>query len=705
MNWQILDEKTILELLPDANQRTCKASDFSRLLGSYVRRMDDFKGGNTWWWLSTASPDEGAYAIDDYTGLRGWHSPRRRGGAVRPALPFSEISSICSSAARARVGESFESNLEYPGKVASKKLSDELERNYKSLRKTGRTYTVDSVPTQYESENYKKDFTPRKLEEVEYNGKKYVRIQAFAYESEYSYITRDGKNELIKQGDYYFVEVEKVKFQRLKDKSGKEYALAETTLFSGIQFDLQEDYNKHNYREGDKIDVSKHNIGKYLQNHFAKDIEQSLTATRSFVTKESVAQENDLVKAMRERQKNWGVSVNEAPMPIDKQIKFYVEHGKSFMLHGVSGSGKTKRVKELDPDLTFIHIPNGVLPETVLGKVIYPNGNAGIPTEFVESMRAFAKENGLDIENVLKESQIGVQTGAGQWKAPDWYVELCDKCEREPDKQHVLFIDELTNAKATTQSLVYHIILERSIGPNKGKLPENCVVVAAGNNKHESDAAYNMPEPLFRRFEGHVYIEPNVRDWLIWGSQKVGRKAEPLHRIAPSKEEVDERCEIHPLVAAFVASAPDCMITDFNPDKPPKYAIDQRGWDQVSDIIYDNKGEIRMGLIRNKVGDEIAAAFVAFAQNPPPSIEDVVKRNYTANDIPQTEDAKFVLASLLRYADERQVKVVREFVGTHLGNEQLAIYDSLWSDGDSEKEVFLKGQKLDFGKEEKGMTL
>lgn len=258
-----------------------------------------------------------------------------------------------------------------------------------------------------------------------------------------------------------------------------------------------------------------------------------------------------------------------------------------------------------------------------------------------------------------------------------------------------MFIDEITNAKAPTQSLVYHIVLERSIGPNKGKLPDNCVVVAACNNKHESDAVYNMPEPLFRRFEGHIYIEPNVRSWLIWGSQKVGRSSEPLKRVVPCLDEVNERCEIHPLVAAFVASAPDIMITEFNPDDPPKYAIDQRGWDQISDIIYDNKGEIRLELIRNKTGDEIAQAFIIFAKNPPLTIQEVVSGKYSANDIPKTEDAKFVLASLLRYADERQVKKVREFVCEHLGSEQLAIYDSLWSDGDSDKEVFLKNQTLE----------
>ena len=37
-------------------------------------------------------------------------------------------------------------------------------------------------------------------------------------------------------------------------------------------------------------------------------------------------------------------------MTIDEQIKFYIDNGKTFMLHGASGIGKSRRIKELDPE-------------------------------------------------------------------------------------------------------------------------------------------------------------------------------------------------------------------------------------------------------------------------------------------------------------------------------------------------------------------
>lgn len=111
-------------------------------------------------------------------------------------------------------------------------------------------------------------------------------------------------------------------------------------------------------------------------------------------------------------------------MSVSKQLRFYFDNGMSCMLHGLSGIGKTARVEEIDANLTAVPLWNGVLPEDIVGKVIYPDGTKDLATE----------------ENISK----------GTWVAPDWYNELTKKCQAEPDKKHVLFIDEVTNARPTT---------------------------------------------------------------------------------------------------------------------------------------------------------------------------------------------------------------------------------------------------------------
>ena len=359
--------------------------------------------------------------------------------------------------------------------------------------------------------------------------------------------------------------------------------------------------------------------------------------------------ENTMTKPARKR--GYGVKIVDKPLSVDEQIKFYIEKGKSFMLHGPSGVGKTRRIEEADPEFVSIVLRNGILPEEVIGKTIYLSDD---------------------------------KTKAGKWVAPAWYQDLCEKCAREPNKNHVLFIDEITNVRPSEQSLVFHLVLNHSIGPNIGKLPDNVVVVAAGNSMEESESAYNMPEPLFRRFDAHIYLKPEIQQWLEWGSEK---------------KKNSDQLKIHPLVANFVAANREKVFySPYDSEEPPKYAVDPRGWEQVSDIIYDNDGFLAKELVENKVGKEIAAAFIEFARTIPLEIEDVMDDNFDIDEIPNNFDAKYALAMSLRYADFEQIDKVRKFVGKYLGGEILAMYDSVWAGKDDDKAIFLERLKYNKAK-------
>ncbi|MBQ8480918.1 MAG: hypothetical protein IJ532_00090 [Alphaproteobacteria bacterium] len=342
---------------------------------------------------------------------------------------------------------------------------------------------------------------------------------------------------------------------------------------------------------------------------------------------------------MNNNSKTSVVVVDETPMSINEQIEFYVRNGMSFMLHGPSGIGKTARVEQVDPDLTAVPLWNGVLPEDIVGKVRYPSGQEVAATE----------------ENLTN----------GVWVEPDWYVELKRKCAAEPDKMHVLFIDEVTNARPTTQSLIFHLTLKKSITPSKGKLPENSVVILAGNNRNESEAAYNMPEPLFRRMSGHIYLEPDVREWMIWGSESSYKHPNDKNRT-----------NIHPLVTSFVGTYGDDVFYSEYKEDESKYALDPRGWEQVSDIIYNNHGIIRKELLVAKMGNELASNFLAFAKIPQLSAEDIVNHNYDRRSIPATQDAKLALTLNLRHADNKQQKEVRRFIVDNLGKEYGSVFDA-----------------------------
>ena len=157
-------------------------------------------------------------------------------------------------------------------------------------------------------------------------------------------------------------------------------------------------------------------------------------------------------------------------------IRAYVEADIPVFLHGLSGDGKSDRVKQIDPQVLDIELVNET-PETINGRAVYNETTNEI----------------VDIK-------------------PVWLIKLERLCE--DGKLHILFFDELTNATKQTQSVIFKIVLERFVN-NRWPLPPNARIVAAGNDRSESTAAHDLAEPLFGRF-AHIYIRTTVENWMPW---------------------------------------------------------------------------------------------------------------------------------------------------------------------------------------------
>ena len=161
-------------------------------------------------------------------------------------------------------------------------------------------------------------------------------------------------------------------------------------------------------------------------------------------------------------------------------IRAYVEADIPVFLHGLSGDGKSDRVRQIDPQALDIELVNEN-PETINGRAVYNE----------------ARDEIVDIK-------------------PVWLVKLERLCE--DGELHILFFDELTNATKQTQSVIFKIVLERFVN-NRWALPPNARIVAAGNDRSESSAAHDLAEPLFGRF-AHIYIRTTVENWMPWAVRK-----------------------------------------------------------------------------------------------------------------------------------------------------------------------------------------
>src|SRR6056300_646003 len=77
----------------------------------------------------------------------------------------------------------------------------------------------------------------------------------------------------------------------------------------------------------------------------------------------------------------------------------------------------------------------------------------------------------------------------------------------------VLFLDEMNSSAPAVQAAAYQLILNRRVG--KYVLPDNVVMIAAGNRESDKGVTYRMPTPLANRFI-HIEMRADFTAWADW---------------------------------------------------------------------------------------------------------------------------------------------------------------------------------------------
>ena len=477
---------------------------------------------------------------------------------------------------------------EYPQYAPISDVQELLEKKYQviDLRKTGKKYTFDS--TAYS--NFSQSFRPVTYEEYEYNEKKYIRVEARSCCQDFQL----SNYEEYKNGDNVWVEVSPVVW--LIDEETKSL-VCKRGILSGILF--------HTGSKKYNGDFKTTEMKKYLDKHMSKELFQNITL------EEYQKPEEQEIKA-KKRINPYGLKFNNVSE--EDIIKGSIESGVPVFLHGPSSEGKSARVKQLDPDCTIIYLRNST-PDSLNGKSVYHSKTGEM----------------IDVK-------------------PTWLKKLEAKCENEPEKLHIVFFDELTNALPSIQGIAFNIILDKEVN-GIWKLPENARIVAAGNEMKDSLSANQLSEPLFNRF-AHVYIKTTTESWLQWASEH----------------------HIHPAIYSYIAyKKGKTLRSKYDGEKPN---ADPRKWEMASKMLYAT-GQPEM--LRALVGEEITKDFVEFCKQEVITLKDVLQDNYSKEDIQRLNTAsKYATAVTLSQVDEENMAKVRQFI-TNLGAEFVAIFDSLWN--------------------------
>ena len=170
------------------------------------------------------------------------------------------------------------------------------------------------------------------------------------------------------------------------------------------------------------------------------------------------------------------------------------------------------------------------------------------------------------------------------WGAPS---ELPDAEMASKYKFIILFLDEMNSAAPSVQAAAYQLILNRKVG--QYTLPDNVLIIAAGNREADKGVTYRMPAPLANRFV-HLELAVNFDDWFQWAVNN----------------------KVHRDVVGYLTFAKKDLY-DFDPKSPSRSFATPRSWTFVSELLEDDDDDdnTTTDLVSGAVGEGLAVKFMA----------------------------------------------------------------------------------------------
>ena len=673
----------------------CAVTDFARLLGCELRENIYASDGtqekdksSSSWWTSTQQEEENARIIglpeaEYYVYTSIWSG----GHGYRPAIKYDQIKKESHNQKNNTAGVLEVEYGEYPQTIASPELSKELEEAYQNgtLQESGKSYTTEDMS----APGFHETFIELKRKEYEYGGKRYIRFAYSDYATEFRvYVSELSDKTPIKTDGVYWLEVEPITW--LVDEEAN-IALAKKVLFTRIQYAKRITYDGT---------FKSTNIYKYLNTHFVKEIEviRNLKTYFQHQKSQELAQlpvQTERRSRIQKMNPDTSSARQRRKMTDTEIIHSWIESGQSVLLRGPSGIGKTERIRSLYPDLIYIKLTNNMFPEKVVGSVNLQTGQ-NIPPDFAkQAIMSCATEE----EKKLIEDNI-----QNLYALADTIYER----SKSSDKKVVILLDELLNVKPAIQSLVYTLVLNRFVETGSGlKLPANTVIVATGNPKKYSSVAEDLAEPLEKRFDHIMDMQPKVSEWI-------------QEYAIPNK--------VHPAVVGYIISKyiqnygsetigemnyfyeePEVGEQHLDQNGCKGRTNDPRGWVSISNMLYAFEEDLTNGKfigkdveellqisLGTKLREEWAKEFYDFYNTPTLTVDDVVNHNYTEADLPQDTNERFACVTSLLLANEDQVSVCREFIRKYCDPEYLQLFDINWIGKDERRmEIISELQDLD----------
>jgi hypothetical protein len=202
----------------------------------------------------------------------------------------------------------------------------------------------------------------------------------------------------------------------------------------------------------------------------------------------------------------------------------------------------------------------------------------------------------------------------------------------------VLFLDEMNSAAPSVQAAAYQLILNRRVG--KYKLPDNVVIVAAGNRESDKGVTYRMPTPLANRFI-HQEMKTDFASWQDWAVTH----------------------NIHKDIIGYLGSNKQDLY-DFDPKSSSRAFATPRSWSFVSELLSDadaTDDDTITNLLSGTIGEGLAIKFNAHRKvsGRMPKPEDILAGKIDTLDVKEVSAMYSLVISMcyeLKEAIEKKVE-------------------------------------------------
>lgn len=204
----------------------------------------------------------------------------------------------------------------------------------------------------------------------------------------------------------------------------------------------------------------------------------------------------------------------------------------------------------------------------------------------------------------------------------------------------IWFFDELNLANHSVQAAAYQIIRDRQI--DDVKIPDDWLILSAGNGSEDKANIFEMPAPLSNRFTHVELRKPNVDEWCEWATQK----------------------GIHRDVISFLQFKPSYLHKFDNNVDEDAFAT-PRTWEMTSIHLKTpaklSEKEEKV-VVASCIGDGVATEFMAFRRMANKLNIDKILKNPKEFEFPKEVDVKYALSGALAEKYAKEPKKLKQIV-------------------------------------------